>query len=149
MCSFQYLQQQIPVLYNEFTTTETICIVLQSMFVHSHLQTECWVFPQYFVGQIHKEYCCHHEMIHMVCIHISVFIYYLYCLTGTTIMLFFTCRLNTNVGIPYHTIPSLQFIASYSNYILKHMLLNNITRFSETCMCLCSFKYLQQEIPLL
>ena len=49
----------------------------------------------------------------------------------------------------FHTIPSFQFIVSYSNNILKYMLLNNITRFSETCMCLCSFKYLQHQILVL
>ena len=50
-------------------------------------------------------------------------------------MLFFTCRLNTNVGIPYHTILSLQFIASYyPNNILKLILLNKI-KYSRIKLC--------------
>ena len=102
MCSFQYLQQQIPVLYNDFTTIETICIALQSLFVHCHLKTDCWVFAQHFVGQMHKEYCCLNEMIHMFVL-ISVYLSVIFDQENNYAILYLQVQHKCGHSIPYHS----------------------------------------------
>ena len=49
----------------------------------------------------------------------------------------------------FYTIPTLQFVARYSNNIIEHILLNKVTRFSEWIMCLVSFQYFQQHVQVL